>query len=324
MYLKKPCISIIIPVYQVEEYLKTCIDSVLKQTFQDFEVILVDDGSPDQCGRICDEYAAKDQRIITIHKPNGGLSDARNAALDVVTGEYLTFVDSDDYIAENHLASLYYAIILYQADIAVSNITTVTTDKKLNEKFYRPEKEIKVLSGLEVFNTLNRPNACGKLYKKSIFKNIRFPVGRLYEDVFIYHDVLGSINRLVLTGENTYYYLIRNNSIMHQDYRLEFTDIIDAIEARIKKLESVGLQELADQNREFIYSRVSVAYANLDDSIDANNKRLKEIKCIYDKEYPKLIHTTKHIKQKFRYWLLYRLPDFHSVIFGKKMAKTLG
>ena len=318
-----PLISVIVPVYKVEKYLCQCIDSILSQTFSDFELFLVDDGSPDNCGKICDEYAKKDSRIIVIHKANGGLSDARNVAIDVAKGDFLTFIDSDDYVSENHLESLYTALKDTDSDMAVANITSFS-DEKIDEEFYKPVESRKVLSGKEVFSTIYQPCAQAKLYKQSLFDGIRYPVGRLYEDTFIYHDILARVNSLVLTGINTYYYLVRRDSIMHQEYKLAFTDIIDSIELRIKKLEELGLQDLADENREFIYSRVAVAYANLDSSVPDNQKRLDEIKEIYLSEYPKLMKSTNNSKQKFRYWLLYKFPNLHSSMFGKRMSLALG
>ena len=318
-----PIISVIVPVYKVEKYLNKCIDSILSQTFQDFELFLVDDGSPDNCGKICDEYAEKDERIIVIHKENGGLSDARNVAIDRAKGEFLTFIDSDDYVSENHLESLYIAITDNESDIAVANITSFT-DNKADEKFYQPVTRQKILTDKEIFNTIYQPCAQAKIYKRDIFKNIRYPAGRLYEDTFVYHDVLAQAKRLVLTGKNTYYYQIREDSIMHQEYKLAFTDIIDAIELRVKKLEELGLQDLADDNRVFIYSRVAVAFANLDPSVFENKKHLDEIKAIYDEEYPKMMKTTNNIKQRFRYWLLRNNPNLHSKLFGKNMSLALG
>lgn len=318
-----PLISVIVPVYKVEKYLCQCIDSILSQTFSDFELFLVDDGSPDNCGKICDEYAKKDSRIIVIHKANGGLSDARNVAIDVAKGDYLTFIDSDDYVSETHLESLYTALKDTDSDMAVANITSFS-DEKIDEKFYKPTESRKILIGKDVFSTIYQPCACAKLYKRWIFDDIRYPVGKLYEDAFVYHDVLAKVDRLAMTGINSYYYFLRENSIMHQEYKLAFTDIIDSIELRIKKLEELGLQDLADDNREFIYSRVAVAYANLDSSVPENKRRLEEIREIYRSEYPKLMKSTNNSKQKFRYWLLKNNPNLHSRLFGKKMSLALG
>lgn len=317
-----PLISVIVPVYKVEKYIRKCVDSILAQTFTDFELFLVDDGSPDNCGKICDEYAKKDDRIIVIHKENGGLSEARNVAIDRATGDYLTFIDSDDYVTENHLKTLYSALLSTDSDIALSNITSF--DEAGYNDLYKPTEEIKTLDGRDVFSTINRPNACAKLFKTRIYDTIRFPVGRLYEDVFVWHDVLAKAKRVVFTGVNSYFYYFRNNSIMHQEYRLQFTDIVDALELRIKKLEELRLNGLADENREFIYSRVGAAFAFLDAYVPENMKRLDEIKNIYDTEYPKLMKTTDNPKQKFRYWLLKISPKMHTKLFGKKMSKALG
>lgn len=319
-----PVISVIVPVYKVEKYLHKCVDSILAQTFTDFELFLVDDGSPDSCGDICDEYAKKDDRVIVIHKKNGGLSDARNVAIDRAGGDYLTFIDSDDYVAENHLESMYSALLETDSDIAITNMSSVK-DGILNHGHYSPSNQVRVLNSKEeIFQTIYKPCACAKLYKKQIFAEIRYPVGRLYEDVFTYHDILAMVNRVVLTGQNTYFYLIRSDSIMHQEYKLQFTDIVDAIELRIKKLEELGLFDLVNENRPFIYSRVAVAFAQLDPAVPENKKRLDEIKDIYDQEYPKLMAETNNIKQKIRYWLLYRFPDIHSALFGRNMSLALG
>lgn len=318
-----PLISVIVPVYKVEQYLHKCVDSILDQTFGDFELILVDDGSPDNCGKICDEYAEKDDRIIVIHKENGGLSDARNVAIDRAKGKYLTFIDSDDFVSKNHIESLLSALTATNSDMAIANITSFT-DQKMDEKFYQPTTERMLFEGEGVFNTIYQPCACAKLYKKFIFESIRYPLGKLYEDAFVYHDVLSIINRIVLTGQNTYFYFLRSDSIMHQEYKLAFTDIIDAIELRSKKLEELGLYHLANDNRVFIYSRVAVAFANLDPSILENKKRLDDIKAIYDEEYPKLMNSTNNIKQKFRYWLLKYNPNLHTKLFGKNMELALG
>lgn len=318
-----PKISVIVPVYKVEKYIKKCVDSILSQTFTDFELFLVDDGSPDNCGKICDEYAEKDNRIIVIHKENGGLSDARNVAIDKANGDYLTFIDSDDYVSDNHLETLYNALIETDSDISMGNITSFS-DENYNDDFYNPTVELRVLNGQDVFSTIYRPNAQAKLYKNYLFEDIRYPVGRLYEDTFIWHDILAKTNCIALTGKNTYYYLVRSDSIMHQEYKLQFTDIIDAIELRVKKLEELGLQKLADENREFIYSRVGAAYAFLDLTVLENKNRLIEIKEIYDNEYPKLMETTNNSKQKIRYWLLKHSPNMHTKLFGKKMSTALG
>lgn len=319
-----PTISVIIPVYNVEKYIKKCVDSVLCQTYTELEIFLVDDGSPDACPAICDEYAAKDSRVKVIHKPNGGLSDARNAALDVMTGQYVTFVDSDDYLAPDAIETLYAALIKTDADIAVGNMKGVTEDGEISD-FYTPAAEETGLTGEEILSTLNQPCAQNRLYKKDIFAELRYPKGRLYEDVFIYHGILAQTKKIVLTGTTVYYYLIRGGSIMHGEYNIRFTDIIDAIKGRYEWLDSIGQTKLANEARLFIYSRVAVAYAHLDKNIPEHKKRLDEITAIYNECYAVLMKSPDiGTKQKVRLLLLKYCPKLHTELFGKKMPLALG
>lgn len=319
-----PVISVIVPVYKVEKYLKKCVDSILNQTFADFELWLVDDGSPDNCPQMCDEYAEQDSRIKVIHKENGGLSDARNAALDCITGEYVCFVDSDDYITDDALETLYSALIRNNADIAVGNM--ISFDENGQEKdFYFPVTEETVLENSEILMTMNQPCAQNRLYKAEIFKKLRYPVGRLYEDVFLWHKVLAQVDKIVLTGKVDYYYLVRAGSIMHAEYDIRFTDIIDAIKERYEWLDSIGQKKLANEARLFVYSRVAVAHAHLDSSNTAHKKRLEEITQIYNECYKVLMNDKSiGVNQKFRLWLLKVFPKLHTDLFGKKMPLALG
>lgn len=214
-YIKNK-ISIIVPCYNVEQYLPKCIDSILNQTYQNFEVWLVDDGSPDRCGEICDEYAKKDARIKVIHKKNGELADARNVALDVITGEYVVCVDSDDYISPTHIEGLYHLIEKYGADVSVNTFCPFYEGASPNPS----PKSAKdwVLDGLhatemmfyqEHFDT----TAWGKMYKASLFDGIRYPKGLLFEDLPTTYRLLLKANKVVFNDEQSYFYLLRSNSI---------------------------------------------------------------------------------------------------------------
>lgn len=319
-----PMISVIVPVYKVERYLKKCVDSILAQTFTDFELWLVDDGSPDDCGAMCDEYARMDARVHVIHKKNGGLSDARNAALDVMQGKYVFFVDSDDWIAPDALESTYAAIQRTGAKVATGNMITVHEDGK-EEELHVPTMEERVLDGEEILNTLLQPSAWNRLYDAELFRNLRYPVGRLYEDVFVYHKILEQIDRMVLTGKNTYYYFVRKGSIMNTEYNIRFTDIVDAVYDRAQWLERIGQKKLADETRVFVYSQVSAAYAHLDRSNPEHAKRLGEIKQIYDECYA-ILKKSNQIgwKQKVRMFILKNMPSLHTALWGKHMPINLG
>lgn len=317
-------ISVIVPVYKVENYLARCVDSILAQTFSDFELWLVDDGSPDCCPEICDAYAAQDARVRVIHKENGGLSSARNAALDRMNGQYVCFVDSDDYIPVDALQSLYEALTETGADVAVGNMQSVDEQGR-EHSFYHPAACRTVLTGDAILTTMNQPCAPNRLYQAEIFQGLRFPVGRLYEDVFIYHKVLAQTKKLVLTGKTDYYYLIRSGSIMHGDYDPRFTDIIFAIRERYEWLDSIGQSQLANEARLFVYSRVAVAYAHLNTADAAQSQLRREITEIYKDCYRVLMQDPSiGSKQKCRLWLLRYLPAVHTRLFGRRMPLALG
>ncbi|MBQ6266795.1 MAG: glycosyltransferase [Clostridia bacterium] len=319
-----PLISVIVPVYKVEAYLLQCVDSILAQTLPDFELWLVDDGSPDGCPAICDAYAAKDARIHVIHKENGGLSSARNAALDQMTGQYVCFVDSDDYLTEDALETLYAALTETDADVAVGNMMSIDEHEAVRP-FYVPVDDRTVLTGEALLSTLNQPCAQNRLYKAAIFSSLRFPEGRLYEDVFIYHKVLAQIERMVLTGKTDYYYRIRSDSIMHAAYHPRFTDIVFAIKERYEWLESIGQHALANEARLFIYSRVAVAYAHLDRKDPEQAQKLAAVAAIYRECYPVLMQDgATDGRQKLRLWLLRYLPAVHTMLFGRSMPIALG
>ena len=231
-------VSIIVPVYQVETYLRQCIDSILAQTFTDFELILVDDGSKDKSGEICEEYAGKDGRVRVIHKENGGLSDARNAGLEQAAGEYFMFVDSDDYIAPTMIERLYNSIQSESADIAACNFCYVF-DKK-EKKDFSTAMEAEVLQGSEIFYYRKNDRsygfwtiACNKLYKRETFRNVRFRFGKYHEDEFWANDIYQLEIRVATIPECLYYYRQRDNSIMGKESIARNLDILEALRERI-------------------------------------------------------------------------------------------
>lgn len=183
--LEQPLISIIVPVYKVEKYLKRCVDSILTQTYQNMEIILVDDGSPDNCGAICDRYKETDNRVVVIHKKNGGLSDARNTAIPLAKGEYISFIDSDDWISSYYVEHLYEAVAKCDADIGISWFENVFEGKALQSKPEELLSNYECLTAEECLKKLLYQNgvevcAWGKLYKTPLIKNLRYPVGKLY------------------------------------------------------------------------------------------------------------------------------------------------
>lgn len=212
-----PKISIIVPIYKVEQYLSRCIDSILNQTFQDFELILVNDGSPDNCGQICEAYALKDERIKVIHKENGGLSDARNAGLDLCSGEYIGFIDSDDFIHPRMYERLYNVLRKSEALIAqcdfqyFKNIEEISQNAVTNEFKIYDYKE--AIAGL-IDNHLLVANVWNKLYHKSLFGNIRFPKGKIHEDEYVTYKLFYYAKKIARVEDKLYFYYNNSNGIM--------------------------------------------------------------------------------------------------------------
>ncbi len=219
----QPLISIIIPVYKIEKFIDKCIKSIISQTYRNLEIILVDDGSPDKCPSICDKYAKIDNRIKVIHKPNGGLSDARNAGIDICKGDYIGFVDGDDYISENMYEHLLDHCIKCNADMSICGIYAIDEDYS-NLSIYNPMiyKET-ILSNIQALNHLfltfdvNFEVAWNKLYKRNLFfnkDNIRYPYGKLHEDTYTTYKLLYYANNIAVFNEPLYYYVQRSGSIM--------------------------------------------------------------------------------------------------------------
>lgn len=219
-------LSIIVPIYNVEPYLRRCIDSILAQTYRDFEIILVDDGSPDGCPAICDEYARKDSRVVVIHKENGGLSDARNAGLDIARGEYIGFVDSDDLIHPQMYEVLIHFLETCSADIAQCEWYCVYEERQpLFEKVNLENIEPMCVDATELLSVCYSNNVvgfntsvCNKIYKKKIFDACRFPVGLYYEDEYIYLDTIEASRQIVTLQTVLYYYFQRQGSIIRSAY----------------------------------------------------------------------------------------------------------
>lgn len=242
----QPLISIIVPCYKVEKYLPKCIESIICQTYTNIEIILVDDGSPDNCGKICDDYADKDLRIKVIHKTNGGLSDARNIAIDNTAGEYIVFVDSDDYVAPTHIEELYNMILRHQAEISINTFTTfyegkapLPHPKSPKEYVYTGLEAIEEMFYQEKFDN----SAWGKMYHSSLFTNIRYPKGLLYEDLPTTYKLMLKASKIVYNDNETYYYLLRNDSIERSEFSPEKLNsalkLIELMEQDIQVLQPI-------------------------------------------------------------------------------------
>ena len=232
-------VSIIVPVYQVERYLPQCVESILAQTFPDFELILVDDGSKDGSGQICDEYAGRDSRVQVVHQQNGGLSAARNRGLELAGGAYFMFVDSDDFIEPTMVECLYESLLREDADVAACNFLYFYEDDRARD--FSTALPYEVLSGWEIFYERKNDRsygfwtiACNKLYKKSAFPRLRFRVGRFHEDEFWANDLYQRDIRVVAIPQCLYHYRQRSSSITATPNLQRNFDILDALYERME------------------------------------------------------------------------------------------
>ncbi|MGI6180371.1 glycosyltransferase family 2 protein [Butyricicoccus intestinisimiae] len=226
-------ISIIIPVYNVESYLDECIQSVIKQSYTNLEILLIDDGSTDKSGEICDSYKIQDDRIKVIHKKNGGLSDARNVGIEAASGSYIGFVDSDDYIDKDMYEVLYRNIIQYNADISMCKARLVDNQKIIKDTFH--EDTVQVFdTKKDILQAIYLGHGASiavplKLYKKEIFFHIRFPVAKTYEDAFVSWPIIKNAKRMVLQEISKYNYRQRAGSITHaKKYTQNILDVMEA------------------------------------------------------------------------------------------------
>lgn len=223
MQEKKELISVIVPVYNVKKYLRKCIVSILNQSYSDIEIILVDDGSTDDSGCVCDSFAKQDSRIEVIHKKNGGLSEARNVGIDVAKGKYITFIDSDDWVSPEYIKNLYHLIQLYNADISVTCAIKVFENKNVDiQELYNEENNLLFTSENALEDMLYRKNipvyAVAKMYKRTLFQDIKFPVGELFEDLSTGYKLFHLAERIAFNNVRDYFYMQRANSIITSNY----------------------------------------------------------------------------------------------------------
>ena len=240
-----PTISIIVPVYKVEPYINRCVQSILDQTYTDFELILVDDGSPDRCGQMCDEWATKDERIRVIHKENGGLSDARNAGLDVARGEYIGFVDSDDYI----YPEMYEVLFRCAVEDGSGMVTFqgfAPADPALASQYVNREI-VQAQQALEQFHQRYYGRiwtaAPTKLYKRSIFEGLRFREGIIYEDTDILPETVRRAGQISILPISLYEYVIRDGSIMHSSFSPKRYMILDVWKRYVTFFDEMGMDQ---------------------------------------------------------------------------------
>lgn len=268
-------ISVVIPVYNVENYVGKCIDSVLNQTYQNLEIVLVDDGSTDNSGSICDEYMKKYSNIKVVHKENGGLSDARNCGINICHGDYITFIDSDDSIKKNYVAYLYELMQQYDCEMSICDFEYINekgkvlnrvTNTGMVELFDRKEAIVELLNSSKI-NT----SASMKLYKIQLFEGIRYPKGLLYEDVATTYKLILRCNKVVRGDVPLYEYLLRNGSITKQRFGVRKMDMVTNIETMCDDILQIypDLEELCNTRifSQYVATYIQATNTGCDNSI---------------------------------------------------------
>lgn len=281
-------ISVIVPVYNVEQYLERCVDSIINQTYTNLEIILVNDGSTDNSGKLCDELAKKDERIRVIHKENGGLSDARNRGIDESESDLVGFIDSDDYIDSDMYEVLLKNLNDTDADLSMCALYDVynntpevqVTNKETWE--LSSEQAIKMVMEAKILSV----TAVNKLYRKSLFTDLKFEVGKIAEDAFIMIKLLDKCEKIVATNEKKYYYVHRENSITTQKFSTKFLNVIEAYEqnSNIISEKYPKLKDVAQTRMNWAYFYV-LDRLLLDDNY--NDKELENKLISYLKNYRK-------------------------------------
>lgn len=299
--IKEAKISIVVPVYNVKSYISRCIDSLVCQTYNNLEIILVDDGSNDGSGDICDEYSVKDNRIKVIHKLNGGLSDARNKGIEQATGDYLLFVDSDDWIALNTCQLIHDMAQKHNADVVVFGVKNVFESGKIvfGRKCYHGITDktlcIKALITNIAYSGIYN-YACNKMFSRSLFEKIRFPLGKLAEDQDVIYRVLHKSKRIYVSDLHLYNYYRRSSSITSNQYYPKL--IQDRHELWVKRLSFFEkyYPELVDDQ---IAQILGVAYVSLI-KLDKSNKNLRSILENFVKKYGKNERLYSRIDKKVK------------------------
>lgn len=277
-------ISVIVPVYKVEPYLRRCVDSILAQTFANLELILVDDGSPDNCGAICDEYAQKDSRVHVIHQANGGPSAARNAGIDWVfansDSEWLNFVDSDDWVHPQMLERLYHAVLEHNVKVSVCGYEK--TDGEIHwTNTDAVQARLWPVEQFYVEHNVNATVAWGKLYARACFADIRYPVGKIHEDEYVTYRILFQFEQVAVLDMPMYAYFVNLEGITKSNWTISGLDGLKAREEKIAFFREKGYEfAYIYQIREYamVFVRIVEQILNQDE-IEEKKKALRFVRC---------------------------------------------
>lgn len=317
-------VSVVVPVYKVEQDIRKCVYSIQNQTHERLEIILVDDGSPDNCPQICDDFAENDPRIEVIHKENGGLSDARNVALDICKGDYILFVDSDDMIHSEMIESLLNLCITNGAEIAVCNYISVSSNNfryneiasrvKLNADYEILSPSQALIYMMDVYKKF-QVSAWNKLYKATLLKKVRYPKGIYYEDIATTYKLIDQCNKIAYSHNEYYFYQLRKNSITHSGFNKRD---LDKIRNCTDLLEFVNKHYPEARNAAYVYKYV-YCYMTIADklisSTDADASAiLKDLRKEAKNSKKKIITSSVPMKKKVSFFLFIHWLSLYKIV----------
>lgn len=324
-------VSIIVPIYNVEKYLDKCIKSIINQTYSNIEIILVDDGSPDRCGQICDAYAKKDPRIQVLHKKNGGLSDARNEGVKLATGKYLAFVDSDDYIARDLVEKTLSKAEENQCDMVLYDYYYIEPNGREIRSTVVPDNKVISLE-TEPLLLLAATSACAKLFRRDFYLNVNcpFPKGIYFEDLATTSIFFMKARRVYYIKEPLYYYINRENSIMTgKNYEKSSHDKILALDYILKAYKNQGLYEKYREELEYlVFANEYFEPSKVLALAGEDGEYLERYRSYLYKKIPD-IHKNKYVKQmgkkdKIHLWILDHKQYWMMRLLSKARQLILG
>ena len=297
-------ITVIIPIYKAEEYLNRCIISVVSQTYRNLEIILIDDGSPDQCPELCDKWAQKDRRIKVIHQTNKGISVARNIGIANANGKYILMVDSDDYLYNRMIEVMYKALIEEDADLVicdfqkgVENSFSFTYCDRISAEVIDGETALyRVYSGSE--KALQYVAPWGKLYRRELFDKIQYPEGKIFEDIFVTHQILFRCKKIAVIPQKLTYYFQNPTSIMNKEFHAGKLDYLPALKQRIEFYHIHHLRELEEIAYDEYLHALIWEYSRVKDLLDDKAKMRHIILCyraVYKKGYASKRYSNENI-----------------------------
>ena len=314
----KKLVSIVVPVYNVEKYLDKCIESILNQTYKNLEIILVDDGSKDNCGKKCDEWAKKDDRIKVIHKENGGLSDARNVGIDYAKGEYISFVDSDDFIDKDMIEILIDGVNKNDCGIGICGYYRTYTNR---EEIVDDTKNKIVMNNIKAIDQMNTfgnydVSAWGKIFDINLMRKYKFPVGKLSEDWFIMYKIFYDTNKIFYDARPKYHYVQRAGGISKNNPKINY----DSIEAAEECLNFI--EKNCPEIKENAIINYCIACIGVYNSCILYNREDEEV-FFNIKKNIKIIMKSKNIafKKKIQFWILVKLRNVYKIIYKNYFNK---